>query len=109
MVARKKIARINIDENTELRHKVIARASDTEQAAMLKDFHLLEMAMSTDEIVISLDDRVHALFARACLHAGEIGTIIWVHPDEEDILNWLEDGAKLQQEKQLRNHHPENE
>ncbi len=74
--------------------------------AMLKDFHLLEAALATDQIVISLDETSRYLFAAACQQIGEIREIMWVHPDEAEILDWLNDGAKSQPERQLRKYEP---
>ena len=125
MVRKQKWLMLPIEENTALRAKVTpqiaaqARARalqvhpttairtkldsvDDAREAMLKDFHLLEAAMQTDRIVISLDKLSQTLFAVTCQHVGEIGDVMWVHPDDADILEWLGKGADSDPEKQLR-------
>lgn len=77
--------------------------------AMLKDFHLLEAAMIGDQIVISRDKTSQCLFAAACQHIqhiGGIGEVMWTNPDEPDILDWLQEGARIQPEKQLKHYDP---
>lgn len=84
-------------EDQALRSK-IDQASHNEKgrAAMLKDVHLLEAALVTDEIIVALDETVRALFIEAAISVGEIRNVVWVNPDlaDEEPLRWLEDGAK---------------
>jgi len=97
MFARKKAKMIGSVEDQELRGK-IGQASHNEKAraAMLKDVHLLEAALVTDEIVVALDETVRALFTEAAIGVGEIRDIVWINPDlvDEEPLPWLESGAK---------------
>src|SRR5258708_17584182 len=58
MISRKKLILIEVNANKELRSKVTANTSEKDQVTMLKDFHLLEAALATDQIVISLDNKV---------------------------------------------------
>ncbi|MHB8626334.1 MAG: hypothetical protein ACYDBJ_06285 [Aggregatilineales bacterium] len=78
--------------------------SDKNRDIMLKDCHLLEGAAITDEIVLSLDDEVRALFAQACAKIGPIRAIIWANPDSHnsEILIWLNEGASVKKEWQLQ-------
>lgn len=68
--------------------------------AMLKDFRLLEAAIATDRIVISLDNKVCNFFAAASEQTGEIRDIIWVDPTAQDRnpIGWLERGAKKEKQ-----------
>src|SRR5262249_34715086 len=97
MFARKKAKMIGSAEDQNLRDK-IGQASQNEKArsAMLKDVHLLEAALVTDEIVVALDETVRALFIEAATNVGEIRNVVWINPDraDETPLPWLEDGAK---------------
>jgi hypothetical protein len=97
MVARKKEIRLPSHHNENLRTKIEGAASSEKScAAMLKDVHLLEAALATDSVVISLDDVVKNLFSTSCQSIGEIKNIIWINPDEDkgQTQVWLEKGAK---------------
>ena len=72
---------------------------------MQKDFHLLEAARATDQTIISLDEIIRQLFARAAQHVGEIRDIVWVNPErmeEEEPLVWLKNGAPPEDHRKLR-------
>jgi hypothetical protein len=55
-----------------------------------KDLHLVEAALVTDKIVISLDDR-----ARTELAVQAAADVMWVHPVGEGghVIYWLRNGA----------------
>lgn len=95
MQKRKKIIPLPVAEKLGIRNQVLDRhqASERNQEAALKDFHLIEAAIDTDRIVVSLDDTVRRIFAEACAGEDGLSQIIWVHLDESDILRWLESGA----------------
>ena len=64
--------------------------------ALRKDFHLLQAAFATDQIIVSLDETIRRFFKRASQSVGEIQGIIWVNPDrtvEEQPIAWLQNGA----------------
>jgi hypothetical protein len=107
MVAHRKLDLIRVAPDTALRERlqrVVKRSRSAE--AMLKDCRLIEAAMSADQIVLSLDETVRALFAGASHTVGEIGHIIWVNPDieEDKCAQWLADGAKQERPRQLKSH-----
>jgi hypothetical protein len=130
MAARKKLLYSKVEESETLRAKITSgiaatarevvlrdfdpgsaiqrKLSPAERAyeAILKDLPLLEAAMTADRIVISLDIVSQYLFAATCQQVGEIGDVMWVHPDEADILEWLQEGANVQREWQLRYYRP---
>ena len=97
MDARRKIDRINPPEDEELQDKVTNTANDEDETeVMQKDFHLLHAALATDQTIISLDETIRGLFARASRQVGEIRNIIWVNPNrttEEQPITWLQNGA----------------
>ena len=105
MDARKKIDRINPPEDVEIQTKIATTTNnENEIEAMQKDFHLLQAALATDQTVISLDETVRWLFARASQQVGEIRDIIWVNPDrtaEEQPIEWLQNGAPPELHRQL--------
>ena len=87
MVARRKVYHVNPAIDEALRNKIertAIRESDLE--AMRKDFCLIEAALATDKIVISLDEVVRTLFATAAGSVGEIRRVVWVNPDKTDVL-----------------------
>lgn len=104
MFARKKVEQIGSLANQNLRDRIDATAENEKaRAAMLKDVHLLEAAMATDETVIALDEIVRELFAKASKSVGEIRNVVWVNPDKADekSLEWLEGGAKAEKKRRL--------
>jgi hypothetical protein len=101
MEARKKVTR---PDPVPSYHQLYARAESTvlsfkDREAMYKDFCLLEAALHTDRIVVSLDDTVRHLFAGASRAVAELRQIAWVNPDKEaeSVLTWLEEGAGFEE------------
>lgn len=73
-----------------------AAQSEQQRQAMRKDCLLVEAALSTDQRVISLDERVRALFSRLSSHVSDLQMIVWINPavPEEEPITWLQEGAK---------------
>ena len=63
-----------------------------------KDLPLIEAALRTDNIVVSLDER-----ARESFQFRELNIIVWVNPVRESLLMrpWLEEGAREVEEWRL--------
>ena len=106
MDARKKVYRVNAPVYEELRNKIERTATgENEIEVMQKDFHLLEAAWATDQSIISLEEIIRQLFARASERVGEIRDIVWVNPErmeEEEPIEWLKNGAPPEDHRQLR-------
>ena len=106
MDARKKVYRVNAPADEELYDKIKQTGTNLEESEdMQKDFHLLETARATDQTIISLDETVRGLFARASQRVGEIRDIVWVNPEcteEEEPLVWLQNGAPPEEHRKLR-------
>ena len=106
MIARKRFDYVKSPANQALRDEIEGTAiSDNEIEDMQKDFHLLEAALATDQTIISLDETIRQLFARATQHVGEIRDIVWVNPErmeKEEPLVWLENGAPPDDHRKLR-------
>ena len=106
MDARKKVHRVDAPANEELRDKIEKTAvHENEIEVMQKDFHLLEAAWATDQTIISLEEIIRQLFARASQHVGEIRDIVWVNPErtaDEEPLVWLQNGAQPEDHRKLR-------
>lgn len=103
MTRQSKIETILSPHNDTLRGKLtsligqqIGKYSVTEEtyAKMLKDWHLLEAALVTDKVILTLD-KVRFHFKAISAQFDDIRTITWVNPDapEEEAVSWLEAGA----------------
>ncbi len=76
---------------------------NNQREAMIKDIRLIEAALVTDKIVISLDDKVRKLFAKVAVEVTDLKDIVWVNPAkaEENAIAWLENGAEPEEERKL--------
>ena len=104
MISRDRFHVIGIKPNNELRTNIECSTPDCNcKKTMLKDISLIETALETDKIVISLDDRARKLFAHASALVCVISIIVWVNPSKvnESPIHWLENGAEAELERQL--------
>jgi hypothetical protein len=104
MTARRKIVVVDVPENPNLRERIRGFAgSDRGTEGMLKDCHLIEAALATDRVVISLDETARAYFAGVAGHIGELRSVAWVNPDrvDEELIAWLEGGAEAEPRQRL--------
>ncbi len=110
MVAKRKFEFLDIPVNAELWNKIYViietvTGSDKQQVEMIKDLRLLEAAIATDKIIISLDDKTaRRFFSRAAVQVDELKNIVWVNPDkieEEKPIEWLENGANPERDRLL--------
>ena len=105
MIATKRFHYIELPENKALYDEIEATAvREADINAILKDFHLLGAALATDQTIISLDETIRELFARASQQVREIRGIIWVNPDrtaEEQPIAWLQNGAPPESHRRL--------
>lgn len=104
MEGRKKIFRSENTGNSELRLKLdsihIRRA---DKKIMLKDMHLIEAALITDKIVISLDEEVRELFDEYAVKLGDLKNAVWINPNktDENPIAWLNAGARNEKHRHL--------
>lgn len=70
---------------------------------MVKDAHLLEVAIVTDHVVISRDEEVRRLFRSASSGYAAIQRVLWGNPEMEDeeVVTWLRAGAKAESRRAL--------
>ena len=100
-----KLVRIKSLEDSDLRAKIYM--TDSFLANYMADIHLIEAALATDKIVISLDDntarRFFALAAQGVEELSELKAIAWVNPDKSDEspIEWLKNGANAEPERML--------
>lgn len=104
MRARKLIYRIGDATDVDLRAK-IARHSENDETKeeMLKDTHLLEAALATDKLIISLNEVDRKSFQAVAHKIGEIRALIWVNPviDDEQCPIWLQNGCPAEKHRLL--------
>jgi hypothetical protein len=83
--------------------------TDKQRQQIVKDICLLEAALATDKIVISLDDKTaRKYFSQAAqqiqsLH-NSLKDVVWVNPDrveQEQPIPWLEEGAPYEENRTL--------
>lgn len=106
MIAKKRMRTIRDSENIALREAIDGHApSDNARQEMLHDVHLLELALKADNIISSLNDRDRDRFKAICKHVSEIRQVLWVNPDkvEENCLDWLKNGAPVDDHRKLGN------
>lgn len=59
----------------------------------LKDLHLVEAALATDRIIVSLDKTARNVFAELSHQLLELSDIIWVDPSDGSLSDWLTGGT----------------
>lgn len=107
MYSRRRVDHIPLPDNSELHKKIFSDSADREDdrcyEAIQKDLILLDPALATDKIVVSLDERVRACFALAARSTGELRSLVWVCPgnDAEEAVEWLRAGARPERQRQL--------
>ena len=106
MVARKKIYHIENVVNDDMRSRIehaTEQAQEYKREAMRKGLLLIEAAIATDRVIISLDETVRELFAKATQRVGELRNIVWVNParTEEQPIRWLENRARPEKKRLL--------
>jgi len=96
MMARKKIAILEISADRSLQKRIAGAEPDAAIAAILeKDRPLIEAALATDQRVASLDDQVRTHLKKRVPNLTELASICWVNPSKPDEMTiaWLEAGA----------------
>lgn len=76
--------------------------------AMQKDRLLLEAALASDELILSLNEKDRRRFAEACDEIQSIQTIVWSNPagEDENSLDWIKQGASPEPHLRLKNYPP---
>jgi hypothetical protein len=113
MERRGKLIRIKSLEDSDLRAKIymadilLENLTENQRSQVKKDIHLIEAALATDKIVVSLDDntarRFFTLAAQGVEELSELKAIAWINPDkpEESSIAWLKGGANPEPERLL--------
>jgi len=104
MANRRKLDYVDALEMPALRERVEATArNDRDRRAMLKDWHLIEAALATHQVVVSRDESARCLFDAAARELRELRSLAWVNPEREDEhpIAWLKQGARSQRSRRL--------
>ncbi len=104
MMARKKIAMVEVTPEHSLKKRFTRAERDKSVAAILeKDRCLIEAALATEQRVASLDDQVRGHLQATVLTLLEVAAICWVNPakPEERCIDWLNSGAPAERSRTL--------
>ncbi|MDR2704418.1 MAG: hypothetical protein LBC02_01440 [Planctomycetaceae bacterium] len=107
IVKRDRLTIVGNVENDQLRSAILETTKQPSiKEAMKKDFFLLEMALATDQIVLSRDKKIRKYFKHAAVLIDEIKKILWANPDlsEEEVILWIKKGAPFEKKRQLGSH-----
>ncbi|CAD5938778.1 hypothetical protein [Planktothrix agardhii] len=103
MIARRKYKYCKNVTLSELRNKLEQLdIPHKTREAIWKDICLVEAAIATDKIIVSLDDKVRDYLVEVSENIPEVKLILWLNPDKEsNSIKWLEDGAILENKRLL--------
>ena len=98
MQRRGKLVRSQVDHDKALRSKINHLGlPESSRQEIVQDLHLVEAALSSDQIVVSRDDSVQVLLRGITGNCREIRKVIWCNPVTlgDDALDWLRKGARV--------------
>jgi len=96
MQEHEKVFETQMSQDTGIRKKIESSfKKDEGRDVMLKDLLLIEAAMASDQIIVSLDESARNHFYETAKQFNEFKSIVWVNPTiaEEEAITWLEEGA----------------
>lgn len=102
MHARKKVERLDevpsIDWNP-----AYNEMTDKQRQIAEKDTFLVEAALATDRLILSLDNEARTVFCLAASRIETLSGVSWLNPtiDRDQVIHWLEEGAKADPSHQL--------
>lgn len=110
MLGRKKLKAPDYDKlnrviESGLESKIKQVEDHEEKEAILKDLHLIEAALAGDGIIISRDDKMAGYLKKYQDKISEFKELVWINPTKnpEEVIEWLERGAKPEEAFKLRN------
>lgn len=104
MTSRKRIFPLKDTLNSSIRENIeITSLSVKKRREMIKDVHLIEAAILTHNRIISSDDKARFNFSDLSNNVGEIRSITWVNPinNEEVPIEWIQNGAPCEEKRKL--------
>jgi hypothetical protein len=95
MIARKRFAVVRGTwEEEGLVVKEAQELPAKKRLAVLKDLHLVNLAMLTDKRVLSLDDSQKELLAVVASNVKALRSLHWANPKNDETQRWLLAGAR---------------
>lgn len=104
MYARRLVLRIESPFDNQLRQRIQSVAENRDQWAELeKDCLLVEAALATNRIVISLDETARNLFRHAAMKVGQLREVLWANPadEKEEVEMWISNNCAGGQNRRL--------
>jgi len=104
MYAHRLVEELDIREDETLRGRIEDAAPDADIAAiLLKDAHLIELALASDERILSLDESARRHYHQAAQKIRELRRLCWVNPavPNEQAVEWLVAGAHSNRHRRL--------
>ncbi len=96
MYAHRLVVKVIINGDPKMRSQIERLASSEKVASQLvKDLHLIEVALISDKCIASLDDDARTCFSEIAEKLRVLRSICWVNPErpEELPIEWLKKGA----------------
>lgn len=100
MISKKRMVLIKDIENKEIRNFVECNIkNELVKKSIIKDLHLVEAALSTDEIVISCDDRMRNHLKTMCNECKSVKRLMWGSPIKisDDLKGWIDKNFKREE------------
>lgn len=92
-------------KNDVLRQSVNNIPDRSRISAIMKDIHLVEAANTGDNIIVSLDEKIHRhfIYLKDYSPTGVLENLNWVNPtvNPDNVIDWFRNGAQLIPEIQL--------
>jgi hypothetical protein len=82
MYARRKVIKADMPSFSIRAEKAVV-LNDRERAALVKDKHLIELAVDGDGIIYTLDDAIIDIWSKCCKQVNAPRTIAWKNPTNE--------------------------
>ena len=88
----------------EIQAAIDSIGSDTEREEVVKDEHLLAMALNADGCIVSMDDKACQRMGVYLAAFDEVQRVGWFNPEasEHRVIDWLESRAPVPEEAHLR-------
>lgn len=98
MVAEKRFCVVAPEPDSGLHAAVVRHVPEAAtdiRKEMLKDVFLFEIALATDLLILSRDEKAFGYFEAIVPHIPALGTVAWVNPEApaDGCIGWLEAGA----------------
>jgi hypothetical protein len=104
MYGHRLVDELDVGEDDSLRGRVERAAPDADVAAiLLKDAHLIELALVSGERILSLDETARRHYHQAARGIRELCRLCWVNPAtaDEGAVEWLAAGAPAERHRKL--------